>query len=165
VAAIEGTTFPGRWGAGTFPVIYLARPEESVLIEAYRHLVDPTPGLEPHMVRPRKLWRVTVDVDEVLDLTMPGAVALIGIAPQSLHSPISDYATCQEVAAAAHRLGLKGVLAAAAEGDGVTLAIFPRCLGPDDRIESVVTNEAWGLASDPRLMGSFRATGDGGAAR
>jgi hypothetical protein len=31
----------GRWGArGAFDVLYLGRPRESVIAEAYRHLVD-----------------------------------------------------------------------------------------------------------------------------
>jgi hypothetical protein len=40
--ALAGRVAMGRWGtAGGYPVLYLGRPEDSVVVEAYRHLIDP----------------------------------------------------------------------------------------------------------------------------
>ncbi len=40
--ALDGHISNRRWGtADGFPVLYLGRPAESVIIEAYRHHVDP----------------------------------------------------------------------------------------------------------------------------
>ncbi len=40
--AMEGRASYSRWGrARGFPVLYLGRPADSVVVEAYRHLVDP----------------------------------------------------------------------------------------------------------------------------
>lgn len=50
--ALQGYTARGRWGtADGFPILYLGSPRESVVIEAYRHLIDPvvdgTPPIAP----------------------------------------------------------------------------------------------------------------------
>ena len=51
---LSGSSYGGRWGPeGTFPVLYLGRPLEAVVGEAYRHLVDPTEGMTGARVRPR----------------------------------------------------------------------------------------------------------------
>lgn len=40
--ALDGRIGDGRWGTKTgFPVLYLGRPLDSVIVEAYRHLIDP----------------------------------------------------------------------------------------------------------------------------
>jgi hypothetical protein len=40
--ALAGRAAMGRWGtAGGYLVLYLGRPEDSVVVEAYRHLIDP----------------------------------------------------------------------------------------------------------------------------
>lgn len=41
-SALTGRQADGRWGTKTgFPVLYLGRPTASVVVGAYRHLVDP----------------------------------------------------------------------------------------------------------------------------
>jgi hypothetical protein len=40
--ALKGRSATGRWGTQNgFPVLYLGRPTDSVVVEAYRHLIDP----------------------------------------------------------------------------------------------------------------------------
>lgn len=40
--ALDGRVYDGRWGTKPgFPVLYLGNPLESIIVEAYRHLVDP----------------------------------------------------------------------------------------------------------------------------
>ena len=51
----------GRWGPpGAFGVLYLGRPRSSVVVEAYRHLVDDVPGMRPALLKPRRLLFVQV---------------------------------------------------------------------------------------------------------
>src|SRR3954465_11964876 len=69
--ALSGRSAYGRWGTSSgFPVLYLGRPEASVVAEAYRHIVDPVldaPELLKHLA-PRAVVTATVDVPDVLDL-------------------------------------------------------------------------------------------------
>jgi len=40
--ALQGRVALGRWGTiDGYPVLYLGQPRNSVVVEAYRHLVDP----------------------------------------------------------------------------------------------------------------------------
>ncbi len=40
--ALDGRLGDGRWGTKTgFPLLYLGHPLDSVIVEAYRHLIDP----------------------------------------------------------------------------------------------------------------------------
>lgn len=127
--ALHGRVGPGRWGSRDgFPVLYLGRPLESVVVEAYRHLVDPVedPTLLAQL-RPRILVTADVRLRNVLDLSTAGARATVGLTVSDLESDISDdeaYQRCQVVAQVAHQLGLHGVLAPAATRMGQTLAVF-----------------------------------------
>lgn len=122
--------FGGRWGAG-FPVIYLGRPVDSCIEEAYRHLVDDT-GVPPEFVKARTLYEVDIRVDDVLDLRFEEARLAVGLSSEDLTSPVGEYAACQRVAAAAHQLELHGILVPAATGLGETLAVFRERVRPDE---------------------------------
>jgi hypothetical protein len=68
--ALSGHSAYGRWGTHeSFPVLYLGRPEASVIAEAYRHIVDPVldTDIVPYLA-PRAVVTCTVDVTDVLDL-------------------------------------------------------------------------------------------------
>ena len=73
--ALDGRRGYGRWGTRDgFSVLYLGRPLDSVVVEAYRHLIDPI--AEPDMVavlarniQPRMLVTAPVAVTNVLDLS------------------------------------------------------------------------------------------------
>jgi RES domain-containing protein len=66
---LSGSAAGGRWGPqGAFPVFYLARPTASVIVEAYRHLVEPVEGMRPELVAPRRLLTCEVRVTMILDL-------------------------------------------------------------------------------------------------
>jgi hypothetical protein len=59
---------------------------------------------------------------------------------------------CQNIALAAHQLGLHGIISPAAEGDGETLALFDAKL-PVAEFPSIVSfNENWSLPHDPRML-------------
>lgn len=138
----------GRWGAD-IPVIYLARPAEGSVIEAYRHLVDDS-GVPAHHVGRRILYSVAVEAACVLDLTDTRTARAAGLSAADLCSAVGDYVRCQRVGATAHEHGLHGILAPAPEGGGETLALFPTRLAPRER-PRVLTEAVWQhLPPDPR---------------
>ncbi|MDO4101028.1 RES domain-containing protein [Clavibacter michiganensis] len=140
----------GRWGA-TFPVIYLGRPQASIVVEAYRHLVEEA-GVPAHLVKPRTEYVVPVAVTRILDLRNSVHLALVGLADDDVHSLVDDYDACQAVAAAAHQLRLHGVLAPAATGLGETLALFRERL-PAGELPVPSEERQWEqLPADPRSL-------------
>lgn len=146
----------GRWGApGAFEVLYLGRPRDSVVVEAYRHLVDDeldAPDDLAATVLERRFVTCDVDVPEVLDLRPAANAEAVGLTAKDLHSDVGDWEACQAVAAAAHQLGLAGIIAAAATRLGETLAIYP-ANASIDAWPKVVAREIWhGLPADPRRL-------------
>lgn len=148
---LTGSAAGGRWGPeGAFPVFYLARPADSVIIEAYRHLVEAVEGMRPELVAPRRLLTCEVRVTMILDLRNPENQATVGLTGKDLFSPVGDYVPCHGVAQAAHQLGLHGVIAPSATGVGETLALFERHLPPEEQ-PVLVEEERWErLPADPR---------------
>jgi RES domain-containing protein len=151
---LDGSTFGGRWGRpDSFAVLYLGRPRESVVVEAYRHYVDNEPGMRPELVRPRVMRQCTVRIEQILDLTTAQGRISAGLDVGDLRSAVDDYEACQTVAHAAHQLGRHGILAPAATGLGETLAVFVHQLGPAESVDLVGEPERWdGLPPDPRRL-------------
>jgi RES domain-containing protein len=147
---MTGSDAGGRWGPpGSFPVLYLGRPRDSIVIEAYRRLVDPFPGMTGAMVAPRRLYVCRVHVDQLLDLREAAHLASVGLTRDDLNGP---YPRCQSVGQAAHQLGLHGLIAPAATGMGETLALFMRHL-PNAEQPEVLEEEHWdALPADPRQL-------------
>jgi RES domain-containing protein len=154
---LTGSSAGGRWGPpGAFSVLYLGRPRPSIVIEAYRHLVDPFEGMTGDMVQPRRFLVVEVSVSEVLDLRGESAAAAVGLSEADLASPVGDYEPCWRVARAAHQLGLHGILAPAATGFGETLAVFEEHLLPEE-LPRLIGEEVWeALPADPRRLRSVK---------
>jgi RES domain-containing protein len=152
---LSGSDSGGRWGPpGAYSVLYLGRPRDSVLTEAYRHLVDPfaSDGMTGELVAPRRFVICDVSVSEILDLRTPEALVAVGLDDSDLDSPVGDYEACRTVARVAHQLELHGVIAPAATGLGETLALFERHL-PATELPRVVRQEIWdGLPADPRRL-------------
>lgn len=124
--ALDGRVYDGRWGTKPgFPVLYLGRPPESVVVEAYRHLVDPVENLVllAH-IHPRLFVTAEVTVTDVLDLRTAGARATAGLTISDLQSGVDDYSRCQRAAQVGHQLGRHGIIAPAATDMGETLALF-----------------------------------------
>ena len=109
---LTGSAAGGRWGAeGAYPVLYLARPTDSVIVEAYRHLVEPIEGMKPEMVGPRRLVTCKVEVSHVLDLRIRENRDAVGLSIVDMTSDVGDYAACHRVSRAAHQLELHGIIA------------------------------------------------------
>lgn len=140
VKELKGSTGGGRWGPEHgFPVIYLGQPVPSVVVEAYRRLVDPVEGMRGELVGPRVLLTVEVDVDQLLDLRDPANLPAVGLDEDALRGP---WPPCVRVARAAHQLGLHGIVAPAATELGITLALFEQHL-PHDQTPVITGRETW----------------------
>lgn len=155
-----------RWGRNPgFPLLYFGRPTDSVVVEAYRHLVDPVtddPDIVEHLI-PRVLITVEVQVTEILDLRSARARMELGLSLGQIQSSTGDraaYAACQNVAAAAHQHGFHGLIAPAATGLGETLALFSQNLpvGELPRLTQAVTWDR--LPADPRVGTRLRLVRD-----
>lgn len=163
-SALDGRRGYGRWGTKTgFPVLYLGRPRESIVVEAYRHLIDPTILDDPvererfiDSLQPRMLVTCTLAVKKLLDLRVAHVRAFAGLTMQDLTSPTNDsdaYARCQKVAEIAHQLGRHGIITPAATQRGETLALFTDLLPAAERPSSSTPDELWSkIPNDPREM-------------
>ncbi len=153
--ALDGRHGTGRWSTKSgFRVLYLGRPTNSVIIEAYRHLVDPIEDARMlAQLEPRTLVTCTVEYTDLLDLRESASRMQLDLPFGVLHSATSDsaaYARCQAVAQVAHQIGLSGIIAPAATGMGDTLAVFTDL--PDfQRPTRSAPDTAWDqLPTDPR---------------
>jgi RES domain-containing protein len=139
-----------------FPVLYLGRPQASVIAEAYRHIVDPVVDgdIAPHLA-PRAVVTCTIDVTEVLDLLEAVARAATGLTIDLLRSGTDDAsadAHCQEVAAVAHQLGFRGIITPAATRLGETLVLFTARLEPHQLPVRSAEDVIWtSWPQDPRV--------------
>lgn len=153
---LKASAAGGRWGARrAFEMLYLGRPRDSVVVEAYRHLVDDelddAQGLAATVLE-RRIITCQIAVPNVLDLRARTAQAAVGLSDAHLYSAVGDYAACQAVGAAAHQLGLAGIIAPAATRLGETLALFPTNL-PVEHWPTVIARDIWrGLPADPRRL-------------
>jgi hypothetical protein len=153
-AFVDGSRSGGRWArSGSFPVIYLGRPTESVIVEAYRHLVDDVDGMTAERVKSRYLIRAEVNVAEVLDLRGPEARLSVGLGDDETFSVVGDYSACQRIGHVAHQLNRHGVIAPAATGMGETLALFVDFLTSAEMPERIGDPIMWStLPPDPRRL-------------
>jgi RES domain-containing protein len=158
--ALTGYPVGGRWAPpNAFPVLYLGRPAASVVVEAYRHLVDQTEGMTGGLVGPRQFLTCELSVSNVVDLRSREARELVGFTEDEMTSGIGDYDACQRVAAKAHQLGRHGVLAPAATGMGETLALFTGRM-PASEMPTLVQSELWErLPRDPRRLELLQGEG------
>jgi RES domain-containing protein len=149
VRTLTGSAAGGRWGPpGAYPVLYLGRPIESIVVEAYRHLVDDVEGMTPEAVGPRRIMVAKVHVTNILDLRAPESRNEIGVTMEDL---AAEHEPCQAIGLAAHQLELHGVIAPAATGLGETLALFERHIAG---VELPVLLDEWlwdKLPPDPRV--------------
>jgi hypothetical protein len=160
---LDGYAAYGRWGTRDgFPVLYLGQPTDSVIVEAYRHLVDPVE--DPAMrgqISPRVLVSCQIAVTNVLDLRSPGARLQVGITLEQLLADVNNraaYEACQEISQIAHQLGRHGIIAPAATGRGETLALFPDRLPVSERPRRSANDTYWAtLPADPREAKAPRA--------
>lgn len=160
IAELSEATETGQWQRH-------AAPTSSVVVEAYRHVVDPIVFDDPadrdrfvDGLLPRVLVTCTVNVGGLVDLRTATARAATELTMQDLQSPMSDkdaYRRCQEVAHVAHQLGRCGILTPAATGLGDTLALFTDRRTVAERPVRSLEDVQWArLPPDPRLAAPTR---------
>lgn len=122
----------GRWNPPeSFSTLYLAETVETVIREFYR--LARRQGLHPRDFLPRDLYTFEVELEAVLDLRPDEARAHVGLTLAELRG--DDARACQAIGEAAHYLGLDGIAAPSAAGEGVVLAVFLDRLRPSSRLE------------------------------
>lgn len=83
---------------GAYPVLYLGRPEDSVVIEAYRHLIDDDlDGMPASAVGPRRLLTCEVNVEKILDPRVSETQRAVGLDADALCSDVGAYGPCLRV--------------------------------------------------------------------
>lgn len=160
--ALKPSAAGGRWAARrAYEVLYLGRPKDSVIIEAYRHLVDDeldSPQTLAAAVIERRILSCEVAVKNILDLRPTVTRLALGLTDTQLFSEVGDYDPCQAIGAAAHQLSLGGVIAPSASRLGETLALFTTNL-PIEQWPTVKSTDIWrGLPADPRRLRSVEET-------
>lgn len=66
---LRGSRAGGHWGTeDAYPILYLGRPTDSVIVEAYRHLVKTVEKCSRAWSAPRHLVTYEVKITNVLDL-------------------------------------------------------------------------------------------------
>lgn len=117
-AAING----GRWNIRSTETLYLAAPRETCVAE-FRRMAEGQ-GKGPASFLPRALHTISVKALAIADLTSVGALEAVGLDLDDLRD--DDWSPCQRVGDAIDTLGLGGLLAPSATGDGVVLAVYLR---------------------------------------
>jgi hypothetical protein len=93
---------------------------------------------------PRDLYRYTLDLIDVLDLTDPQSLEALGISADLLVQ--STWQFTQEVGAAAQRLGIQAVVSSSATAIGSVIGVFPDNLRGADLAPELVTT--WATLED-----------------
>ena len=116
------TAGDGRWQRGEqLAGLYVAQDPDTVWAEWYRALAEL--GEQPDARLPRDLWRFTLNLQGVADLTIPAALRSLG-----LPDPLPDRSQWPAFQNAGHRLaaeGFAGVLfRSSARPDGLCVCVL-----------------------------------------
>jgi RES domain-containing protein len=129
----------GRWNPpDSFSTLYLALERQTTISEFYR--LAARQGRAPEDFLPRRMYSYEVVLSAVLDLRDPDARASLTLSDVELRA--NDAAKCRQIGESAHYLGLEGVLAPSATGEGSVLAVFFDRLHADSQIRDV-GHEPW----------------------
>jgi RES domain-containing protein len=120
----------GRWNPPqSFATLYLA--DRQATVEAEFRRMATRQGLHPSQFLPRRIYRLDVELQAVVDLTKPESL------PQELADidlSSDDLTATQAVGEAAQYLGREAILAPSAAGEGSVLAVFIDRLLPQSRV-------------------------------
>lgn len=129
----------GRWNPpDSFSTLYLALDRETTVREFYR--LAERQGRDPEDFLPRRLYRYEIALATLLDLRDPATPTALQLSDSELRS--NDAAKCQQIGESAHHLGLEGILAPSAIGEGVVLAVFFDRLRADSQVRDL-DHEPW----------------------
>lgn len=123
----------GRWNPPqSFATLYLA--DRKATVEAEFRRMAQRQGLDPSQFLPRRIYRLAVELQAIVDLTRTEFVSW-ELADLDLAS--DDLAATQAVGEAAQYLGREAILAPSAAGEGRVLAVFIDRLLPESRVVDV----------------------------
>ena len=111
---------PGRFNTERFGAVYLSREPDTAIAEVRRMVAREGKSLVD--AHPCAILAVTVDVDNIVDLTTPVARAAWGLSLDDLQS--DDMDRCREAAAHIARAGASGVRWPSAAANGQSLALY-----------------------------------------
>lgn len=123
----------GRWNPPqSFATLYLA--DRGTTVEAEFRRMATRQGLHPSQFLPRRIYRLAVELQAVVDLTRPESLPseLVDVDLIS-----DDLSVTQAVGEAAQYLGREAILAPSAAGEGNVLAVFIDRLLPESRVVDV----------------------------
>lgn len=126
----------------SFPVLCLCVTRPCVVAELTRQAERQ--GLSVDALLPRELFKISADLDKVLDLTDPATLDVLGITPPDLVR--EDHRFTQEIGEAAHEYGFQAIRSPSATGVDHVVAIFPEKLA--------------GAVLDVKLLGEWNTTED-----
>jgi RES domain-containing protein len=118
-APSRSNTSGARWNGPPLEAIYASRERETALAEAEYYI-----SLQP--LRPeakRKLYTIRIALNSVIDLSVPGVLAQVGIDDAVLRG--TDHGRCRLIGSAVNWLGHDGLLVPSARrDDGTNLVIY-----------------------------------------
>lgn len=134
LSGVGARTHGGRWNPpDSFSTLYLALEPETTVLEFYR--LAKRQGRAPEDFLPRRMYSYDIALGAVLDLRDTATLSALRLGDLDLRS--SDAAKCQQIGESAHYLGLEGILAPSAAGDGTVLAVFFDRLHADSQVRDL----------------------------
>ena len=129
----------GRWNPPeSFSTLYLALEHGTTISEFHR--LAARQGRAPEDFLPRRMYRYGVVLSSMLDLRDVEVRASLDLSDTELKA--NDAAKCRLIGEAAHYLGLEGILAPSAAGEGTIIAVFFDRLRADSEIRPI-DHESW----------------------
>ena len=126
----------------SFPVIYLCTSRPCVVAELTRQA--DRQGLAVDDLLPRELWRITVELTKVLDLTHRGTLEALDIDPVDLLR--DDRQLTREIGEAAQEHRFQAIRSASVTGVDDVLAVMPENLAGAVLLAELI--QEWTTASD-----------------
>jgi RES domain-containing protein len=126
----------------SFPVVYLCTTRACVVAELHRQAERQ--GLEVVDLLPRELWRLSVVLERLLDLTDAGTLDALGVRSDVLVG--DDRSLTRQLGEAAYARGFQAILSPSATGVDLVLAVFPENL--DSSSVHVSQVETWTVPAD-----------------
>ena len=138
--------FGGRWNPpDSFGAVYCGLDVSTVVDEFHR--LARRQGIAAGDFLPRELYRLRVDLLAVLDLRGDDARRSIGLSDRELRG--DDLRPCQAIGAAAHSVGIEGIVAPSAANGGTALAVFLDALGAESAVEVIGLEAVWTDPPEP----------------
>ncbi|MBI4897416.1 MAG: RES family NAD+ phosphorylase [Actinobacteria bacterium] len=122
-------THGARWNPADVPALYLSCSFDGAVAEG-DHLIGlqyPAPRVK------RSVYEVEIALSTILDLTVPGALATLGVSNDDIGS--DDLAACQAAGGACAWTEVEGIFVPSARSTATNLVVFTTWLNPESVVE------------------------------